>query len=379
MNITAKLNDWEKHQLLTTAQKEKILAYENQVRRPLFFYSLIFLSCFCIGLGAIALIASNWEQIPPSFKLSLDFMFLLANAGALWWSFSHNRRLAAEGLLILFAILILASIGLIAQVYHLPPRGLLFLTFWCVMTFPLLFLSGRVFFPFMWLMAFYAAWFDYLYHVHSRFVQHLRDVYPLWLDWMMPLLLLLVYQGLKRTSLTAVAKAAKLWIVILAGGLALVLDFRFFYSCYSWPDQGVYGYGLWLAGAVILGIFGWFNRNTPLKYGALSLGILLLYILQFSYLPADETGQDLLGALLTIGLLFVCSVYAYRYNHPRLLNTASILIALRFFIIYLQVFGSLLTTGFGLIASGVVFLVLAVAWRRVRRRLNTDLKEKNNA
>ena len=73
MNIYSKLSDWQKRGLITAEQQQKITDYENNVRRPMLYHALLFLSCFCIGIGVIAVIAANWEAIPAAVKLGVDF------------------------------------------------------------------------------------------------------------------------------------------------------------------------------------------------------------------------------------------------------------------------------------------------------------------
>ena len=381
MNISAKLNDWEKHRLITGEQKQNIINFENQIRRPMFIYSLVFLSCFCIGLGIIALIAANWEQISPAVKLGIDFILLAVNGAALYWAFGTKHRRLFNGLIILFGLLILGSIGLIAQIYHLPPHGLQFLVLWCLLTLPLLFLAEHPFFPFMWLMAAYAAWLDYLYHTENQYLSFLREEHSLLLSWLIPALLLTAYFILKKCPLSAFAKAAWLWCVILTGCLTVALDFQFDSSFYhlhtDWKNYSAWP--LQASSLLLLAVLGWFSRRDAVRYGVIALAVLLAYTFAVPALASTKLGADFAGALLTIGLLFLCAVYAYRCQRPHLLNALSVLIALRFFIIYLQVFGTLLTTGLGLIASGMVFLLLAIIWRRINRRLGNDLQEKKDA
>jgi hypothetical protein len=49
-----------------------------------------------------------------------------------------------------------------------------------------------------------------------------------------------------------------------------------------------------------------------------------------------------------------------RLGYRGLLNTAIVIIALRLVIVYIEVFGDLLSTGVGLIASGL--LLIAIVW-----------------
>lgn len=84
MNIYSKLSDWQKRGLITAEQQQKITDYENNVRRPMLYHALLFLSCFCIGIGVIAVIAANWEAFPPqlnSASILLSFVRLHGEYG----------------------------------------------------------------------------------------------------------------------------------------------------------------------------------------------------------------------------------------------------------------------------------------------------------
>ena len=57
----------------------------------------------------------------------------------------------------------------------------------------------------------------------------------------------------------------------------------------------------------------------------------------------------------------------YRANAMQVVNLATAVIAVRIFLAYVEVFGSMLATGAGLIVSGVLLLALAWLWvRKIR-------------
>ncbi len=58
-----------------------------------------------------------------------------------------------------------------------------------------------------------------------------------------------------------------------------------------------------------------------------------------------------------------------RLGYRVLLNTTIVIIALRLVIVYIEVFGDLLSTGVGLIASGVLLIALVWGTRRLIRKL----------
>ena len=83
-----------------------------------------------IVVGVILLVAANWESIPGFVKIA-GFLALLAGAhgGALWIRWKEKPYpLTASALHFIGAGLVLAGVGLIAQVYNLhdrPPDGVL--------------------------------------------------------------------------------------------------------------------------------------------------------------------------------------------------------------------------------------------------------------
>lgn len=91
-----------------------------------------------LALGVILLFAANWDQIPDVVKIS-GFLVLFAAVHGGGIVLRRQDRLIwfAEGLNLLGAILFLAGIGLISQIYQLdgrPPNAVLL---WLIATLPL--------------------------------------------------------------------------------------------------------------------------------------------------------------------------------------------------------------------------------------------------
>lgn len=138
MNIEKKLDVWTKEKLITDIQKKAVLAYEERLKSRSLLYTLLFLGGFCLGLGIISLIAYNWQDISPAVKLVIYFVMLAATGGAAVSASFGSRRLLSETLLFVYALLVLAGIGLIGQIYQLAAHGLQALLFWAVVVSPLL-------------------------------------------------------------------------------------------------------------------------------------------------------------------------------------------------------------------------------------------------
>ena len=76
MKLAKKLSEWEQIKLIDEKQKSAILAYESRQGKNRLPFILSALAVFCIGLGILSLIASNWQEIPDSLKLSADILLL---------------------------------------------------------------------------------------------------------------------------------------------------------------------------------------------------------------------------------------------------------------------------------------------------------------
>lgn len=376
MNLSAKLSDWQKNNLISAQQKTAILDYENRVKRPLLFYSLLFLSSFCIGIGLIAIIAANWEIIPKYVKLLADFAALSAIAWGIWQTRRNNKSLLSEGLIICFALLILGSIGLIAQIYQLPSHDLSALLFWSLLTFPLLILSNKPLLPALWLLAFFCSLYDKLYNLgwFERLMDFLFRRDSNLGVWLALFVMLAAYRLLKLVSKPAIQTAWRSWLIFAFAFCAVTMDifnYDFYYNYHN--ELKGYGWSVWGIALLSFAGFWWLNRRNGLWPALYSLAVMGIYVLATDFCPPSEKAAS---ALMVIALLSIVAVYAYRNHSPRLLNFATVLIALRFFGIYLEIFGSLLTTGVGLIASGLVFLGIAIGWQKMRRRLLSKIGEK---
>lgn len=385
MNLTTKLNLWEKSQLITPAQKEAILTFENNAKRPLLYYALLFLSSFCIGLGIIAVIAANWDAISATVKLTADFLLLVLAAGAIYKTSENNKILAKESLILVFAILIMASIGLIAQIYNLPPHGLRAVLLWSLLTLPLLAFTQKPFLAAIWLPAFLCSSFDTLLEIKafSTFIETINNQAPGWLSWLGLFALFGIWRIFKLFNRSAVTQTAlRFWFItgtILYVLCAEIGGSYLFYNNYRHLHMELYqpfsAYVYWFFSAAFLALL-YYRKKEPAAPYLNTLLIIMIFTLSAQNIGINHRLiMDILCAALSISLLLIVQISAYQDNRLKLMNLASLLIAARFFIIYLQVFGSLLSTGIGLIISGIVFFIIARIWQNIRKRLMNKLKE----
>lgn len=389
MNLRKRIAVWQQEDLITSAQGEAILAFENKNKKPVLSWSLLALAFFCIVLGIISIISANWQEISSSVKLVCDFAFLIVAAATAFQMYRKGKDWWFEGLLLLFCGLILASIGLIAQIYQIQPTGLQGLLLWSLLVFPLVIFSRKIILPLIWLPLFMTSLVDYLNTIPfiSDITHILKNSFPFAISIFGILIFAFVYRLLAvhfRTRLAPQVKAMKFWLVFDITVLVLIMDFGagnsmgsvFIEKLFNNYDKTT----IFVICCLILGTIGFGYFSSKYNYSRLLtciLANLLGFSLIYAILPENEDVLNIWGFLLSMSVLSCLVAYALIKSRIKLLNTATALMALRFFIVYLQVFGSLLTTGIGLIISGAVFLCIIRIWHKLHLNNLIIVKEPN--
>lgn len=374
MNLSKKISEWQQAKLISASQGEAIAAYESRHKKPVLMYAMFFLSIFCIGLGIISLIASNWQEIPAAAKLVLDILLLGIVGAGLLRAIYNNKDLQREILILLNALLILGSIGLVGQIYHLQPDGYKALLLWAGLSAPLLALTQKPILAIVWLPVFIVSLIDSLTH-YQWFVSlytSLSQTFPFGLAVSFLTLWAIVYYGLrllisKRHS--GIIRANRLWMSLSVVLLIFMMDF---FAGNMWVADLLtsyhnYSFNPLIIAIIILSLSGLSRYIYTTKQSYLIISILTtIFVFSFIYyfLPSNDTFIEIWGFLLTLSCLSLVVAYGVRYNRNRVVNLATGLIALRIFIVYLQVFGSLLDTGIGLVVSGLVFLAIIWLWKK---------------
>ena len=109
---------------------------------------------------------------------------------------------------------------------------------------------------------------------------------------------------------------------------------------------------------VLIGFYRWCKNNKADIFMSQCLLILWGYGAIRELVPSDLLSHEVLGFMLTALIL---GQGIYHCLHHQLLRPTYLLIlllALRIFVGFLQVFGNLINTGIGLIGAGMMFLLL---------------------
>lgn len=105
---------------------------------------LAYFSAFLIGLGIIALVAANWEQIPNNVKLGGAIVLMVVNAAAVIISMKFKKNTLTQVLCGVFAALIMAVIGLIGQIFQLRSDVSGACLLWALCAWPLFLITPRL-------------------------------------------------------------------------------------------------------------------------------------------------------------------------------------------------------------------------------------------
>ena len=384
MRLERKLRAWEREGLIDQATAERIVEFERGARRPVVLYALVGLGALAIGVGIIAIIAANWDRIPAGAKLTVDLLLGLALAGGAYRTWSQGLRAPTEGLVLVYYLFVLASIGLIGQIYQTSAPIHQVLLFWSGITFPMMLLVRSGFGGAHWLVALAATYvatsIDIIENWPGRVYGDVitdrvaTDISLLLAFCAAPLFLLLSAVPWFRRERPHVAS-------VFARASSLVIAGSAFAVCFLWYESikddelatwaGIVCAAIALA-LIITGprIFGVGDRRKALAARVAFAAYGFAWLLPITI---SHDSLDLLGALSGLGVLVVYAWVAVVFGSTQAFNLLTLAIAVRVVTIYFEVFGSLMSTGLGLVSGGVVVLLAAWLWWRISSNLRREL------
>lgn len=372
MRIGRRLERWQAEGLIDAPTAGRIARWEEAHRPPLVAPVLATLGAGTVALGVVALVAANWEAIPGRVKIGADLTAMLALAAATFVALRRGARLTADALVVVLWGFTLASIALVGQVYQVDAPLWRALVAWTVSTGPLVLLarsgpaSGLV--------------------VLGLLATHLVGLAAL-VEW------LFEGSGLSRwnaaNAATVLVAATPLpWIALgRARGfaerhpghaaMAVGIGWSTFAilalaATFAWYQRGgealELGWSLPVIGAMLAGFVAFLPSLHPGASGRMFGGIAVAATIAWlSLLCGRIPGRDAMpavAAIAQVGILAALAWTSARAGQARLFRVLSAFVGLRIFEVYLEVFGSLLQTGIGLVVGGLLLLALTWAWNR---------------
>lgn len=364
-----KIAEWHDAGLFDAETRDRLVAYEAEHSRPLVLWAVWGIGALAIGLGLVSVIAANWEDIPGAIRLALHLALIAVLLAAL---FLREDRLAerspwaVEALAFITAALGLTFFGHLGQVYQTGSPLWQPLATWLVLFAPLLLLTGRSW-PTALAVLGGAVWTAWEYaSAANGFDAHLPLLRDLWLAFILTLPVAfapLAAWARGRSArpdfwwrLEQLALAYAVGCASLVTAVAGTEGLRDYNTANEWASLLLGGGVMALAG---LGVVAARPGTSGRMSGAIIAGAGLT--LPLAYLASDATVP---AALLFFALWGGIAAAALAASWRGVFQMAVGVIALRLIIVSFELAADLLTSGFGLILSGI--MILGVAWVAVR-------------
>lgn len=353
--LEKKLKEWSSQDLISTDQVLKIKDYERTLsNKNLLVNTFIAIAATVIGIGIISMIAANWVSFPDWMKLTINFVLLIGCGFGVYRSYIAKKLVVFEGGIVFFSFLCLASIGIISQVYHTGGRIEHALLFWCVITLPLVTMSKRFYLPFLWSSVFISILVMNssitLLFESGRFIQLISII---------PLICGAIASILDMTKLNEYFLKSFRYLAFSLGLSAVICaDFYGYLESSSIQLQSLVPS---IVLAIVFIIIFIIRTDVNIKRKIVFSLMLVFYILVFALLGIDSR-EDYWGAFIDIPFLFLASIYFLSIDYKRMFSFLTVVVGVRFLIVYFQAFGGLASTGIGLIISGVLILASLKLW-----------------
>ncbi|HAA91814.1 MAG TPA: hypothetical protein DCS82_10265 [Rhodospirillaceae bacterium] len=339
---------------------------------------LLGLAAVAIGIGSIALIAANWETIPDTVKIGVDFLLLIALACGVWLMDARGRETGAEILIVAFLIGCLATIGLVSQIFHLAGQLEHALLFWGAITAPLVLLARHRLVAALWSWTVLGAAFASLIRELERSAGWKSDEAFLALYAILPLFaafIAVLVRKLGRVENLAWALQAAAVITWYASiGL---LDASLTWSSGRAESSAAVIIPVAIPAAVALAVGGYVLACIWDGLGrarAILVGVQLILYLALLFVALVTDGKSYFGILFFVALFGLAAADAGRTGRRTLFQWLLAIIGARMLLFYFDAFGGLATTGVGLIGAGVFILLMTLVWHRNRNRVLTWLE-----
>lgn len=356
-----KLSAWIEAGAIDAAAAARIRAFEAQHSRPLALWAVIGIGALAIALGLISVVAANWDAIPAMVRLGVH-LALLAGAATALWLLRKGSAWSEEALLFVFGALGLTFMGHIGQAYQTTSPWWQPLALWLALFGPLVLLRGA-----SWLTALgfagvlvVAVWSFAADH-NARGGSFLVFALPTAL----PLVMAPLGAALRLRSDRAAfwRRLEELGFGYALGGASLVAILAGTQDLARGGDahKMLLTLLLWAAAGFASGWVIWSSRKD--RAGQAAAGILAAAGL-VTLVAYPLSGDQVVGALLFMALWAAVATCALRGGWRGVFQLAVALLALRLIVLSFELEDDLLSSGTGLILSGL--LILGIAWIAVR-------------
>lgn len=382
MRLKSRLAEWQENDLISARQTRDIIAFEKLRVRDLFQTGLKFTALFAILLGVSLIVAANWDLFSVHIRLGAHIVLNIIVAVLIWrWHDKPHRRRHKEGAVYALSGLTLTLLALIGQSFHLQGDigGLLML--WIALITGMVIMAGdheRV--TRMWLIGFGLALLSGIETVTDKMTEPFVTFFILSLAALLPLAMWCDghIRHLRRIN-TPFADTLSYGGFVGAVITGFGASFLYYQGAYDIiRDTGLdvgdfYMYLSVLAGITAIGFFAarrFFAAEPDLMVIALCTVFLFMpFVFAFE--------SSIAAAIHFIALALCLGFFAYHDGHDRMVSLCLLAISLRLFIIFTELFGTMLMTGWGMIFAGVLLFGIVHVTRKLQHHLIN--REKNVA
>ncbi|HEY8963649.1 MAG TPA: DUF2157 domain-containing protein [Alphaproteobacteria bacterium] len=381
MSLHRKLQKWVDANLISEGQREAILAHEQGRSGNLLKHGIGYVGVFSILLGIALIVASNWQYISDSTKLSTHFLANVILAALIFiWRDDATRIVHREGAVFALWGLTLTLIALVGQVFQMGGDTFSALRFWFWITTPLVLYYARG----MYITALWAIFF--VVYVPWEFFTSVIEKLPddttkmsagMFFSALVPIGIYLL-GGWQKLILDrpAMAKTFRaigiIWAVACASGASFIFyapEDAFTNLEHMTTLRATAFVSLMATLALWYGLrrVAWLaTRERPLTdiVCFASAMMAIPYIIVY--------GNDMMSMLHFIFLWLGIGYLAQTGGFDRLVNLSILVVTARLFVGFLELFGSMMMSGFGFIVIGFVLMGLLYGARVVKRKLKSE-------
>jgi len=380
MNIEKNLERWVGANLISQSQADQILNFEKESPSAGWaLWGMSGIGIIVLMTGVISIIAANWYEISPLTKLAAYFIFLfLVAAGA--FKFGKKEGLIKESLITIFALSILAGIGLIGQIFHLESDGYQGLFFWVLAILPITLCAKNRLINFLWFCGFSTAVLIWVAaapnseHIPQRFFLAAAIPYVF-------IGIGYILDGILSSYFCRTARTIN--YLFLLFGFTIAGNIIWANNIGSEFQHEEIGSWPWITlGGMLLGFtLSIFRKIQPSAASSLAIFVTFVGAACSFILPIIAVVGDhpLIGCLFFLLTWCGAAAIAALANRKRLYDIAALIIAIRFIVVYFEVFGTLAATGIGLMLSGATILGIAFLWYKYRATLAHFIQGAANA
>ncbi len=385
----SKLAAWESAGLISSETAEAIRVHEEETGRGKFARNMILVGVFSVILGILSIIASNWHNIPDPVKIASHIIFLNCGSGLfLYWAVSGKKGAKTlDAAILAFWGLILTLLALVGQVYNIHSDPFRTIALWTALGTPIILIYGQSrFLASMWLGALVLSFVNIVDFLDDFTSPYYSAPFFLWL--LAPFLLITGNIKAFSSRRADFCNAFTDWGILLFSMTVIMAQFLWYFDGHDVAHLFIRGghgdtlpplfnaaliiYTLAttiLAAGVLIFQDTESNRRPWILWLGSGTALSILPLTTASFILDMSPLNGIVSASLFILWCLMMAWFSLKTGIKSLADLAILLIVLRLMYIYIEVFGSMATTGIGLIILGLLFIATTVLALRIRKKV----------